>query len=166
MKKILTLAACILYMSPAQAADDPGGWTGAKWGMSADQILQALPDQAVRLNPPEKYNHATAHIPSFQLAGASFHVYFIPDNDGHLKSVVFSPLDVTREGLDFLFQRLQNLLIEKYGRPWKSTEQANTEIQWTFKTTTIILSRTQVKDFGTQFVSLRYKQKESDLDKM
>ena len=146
------------------AADDPGGWTAAKWGMTDEQILQAVP-AATRLDPPEKFNHARVHIPSFDLAGSRFHVYFIPGPAGQLDQVLLSaePCDA---GYDVLFQQLQELLVQKYGRPWSSAEGNTTEFQWSLKTTTITLSRTKNQAINIEFLHLQYSKKSADLDKM
>jgi len=148
-----------IFAAALSAADDPGGWTAAKWGMTDAQILAALPGQAVRLDPPEKLNRSSVHIPELDVAGTKFHVYFTPDKDGLLSSVLFSPIGSPAQGLDAVFQELQNLLVDKYGRPWKTDEQGNSEIQWSFPTTVITLSRIKVSGFGTQFVHLQYKRK-------
>lgn len=164
MKPLIIL---MLLAGATLAADDPAGWNGAKWGMTEEQILQALPGQAVRLDPPEKFNHARVHIPTLDLAGASFHVYFVPDEKGGLNSVLLSPEKEPPIGFDFLFQSLQNLLVEKYGQPWVSTEGHNTEIRWSLKTTTITLSRIKFPEFpNLQIISLQYKRKDPDLDKL
>lgn len=147
----------------ALAADDPGGWTSAKWGMSDDQILQAIP-QAARLDPPEKVNHARVHIPAFDLAGAQFHVYFIPDQVG-LAGVILSAKEPD-EGLDALFRHLQELLVQKYGRPWTAGVDQTTDLQWSLPTTTITLSMVRIPAIKMQMLSLSYKKKSADLDKL
>ena len=142
----------------AAAADDPAGWTTAKWGMTAEQILAAVP-QAQRLDPPEK-NGARVHIPELDLAGGQFHVYFVPDKDGLLRAVVLTtPITPPPAGFDSLVQNLQNLLVEKYGRPWKSDGEVATEFEWSFATTTITLSRMKFEG-KTLSVTLRYRKKD------
>jgi hypothetical protein len=51
------IALCLLLL----AAADPGGWTVARWGMSPDQILAAIPG-AVRLEHPEKLKAGPAPV--------------------------------------------------------------------------------------------------------
>jgi hypothetical protein len=148
------------------AAEDPGGWSKAKWGMSDEEILAALPGQAVRLDPPEKYLGSRVHIPSFELAGSEFEVHFVPDKAGRLSSVLLSPVGTPSEGFDYLFQSLENLLVAKYGRPWKSTEARSERIQWSLKTTTITLSRSKFPGFDIQILNLQYKVRPADLDKL
>jgi hypothetical protein len=161
--KLTTL--CLLAAAAAAfAADDPGGWTKAKWGMTDDQILAAFPGQAVRLDPPD----AGAHIgiKTFDLADSPFDVRFLSDAAG-LRKVVLTALSQPSPRLDALFQDLENLLVDKYGRPWKSDEAGDTDFQWSFPTTTITLGRTKVSGFGTQFVSLIYaKRQPSSSDKL
>ena len=155
----------LIIMAAAAAAQpaDPGGWTAAKWGMSDAQILAAIP-AATRLDPPDAGAHV--HIKSFDLAGAAFHVLFQTDQDGRLQAVLLSPVGDPAEGIDYLFQTIQNLLVEKYGRPWTSTEAHETEIQWSLKTTTITLSRVKFPGIDIQILNLHYKRKSADLDKM
>jgi hypothetical protein len=145
------------------AADDPGGWTAAKWGMTDAQILQAVPT-ATRLDPPDADAHV--QIKSFPLAGSDFHVLFQSDKDGRLQAVLLSPIGTPSEGFDYLFQNLQNLLVEKYGRPWSSTEGHQTKIQWSLKTTTITLSQAKFPGIDIQILNLHYKRKDPDLEKM
>jgi len=150
-------ALCLLAALAAFAAEDPGGWTKAKWGMTDDQLLAAFPEQAVRLDPPEQ-NGARVAIRSIDLAGAKFDVYFIPSDAG-LRKVVLTAQHQPATSLDFLFQTVQNLLVDKYGRPWRSDESAATSLQWSFPTTTIVFDRMRVSGFGTQFLSLIYTRK-------
>jgi hypothetical protein len=142
----------------ATAADDPCGWTTARWGMTADQILAAVP-QSQRLDQPER-NGARITVPSLDLAGAKFHVWFIPDDHELLRAVVLdSGVTPPGAGFDSLFQDLENMLVEKYGRPWKSDEVA-TELQWSFQTTTLTLSR--MKFHGqTLSVAIHYRRKDA-----
>jgi hypothetical protein len=139
MRSVSLLIALAAALS---AADDPGGWTAAKWGMTEAQLRDAFPAQPV----------------SVELAGTTFHVRFISTKDA-LTQVKLDPVEPVKQGLDSLFQDLQNMLVEKYGRPWSSTEGPTSELQWTFKTTTISLSRVRLSGFGTQFVFLTYRKK-------
>ncbi len=147
------------------AADDPGGWTAAKWGMTGAQILTAFPGQAAPLDPPDSVNHAHVQIREFDLAGAAFRVYFVPDKDDHLASVLLTPSKPPASGNEAMFQHLQELLVEKYGHPWSSTVGGRTQLQWSLKTTTITLSLAHIAG-GLTFLSLGYRQRSADLDKM
>jgi hypothetical protein len=150
--KIVKLS--LLAAAAAFAADDPGGWTKAKWGMTDAQILAAFPGQAVRLDPPDAGAHIA--IKAFDLAGSPFYVRFLTDPESGLNRVVVHAPHLSSERLDLLFQNLQNMLVEKYGRPWKSAEFGESELQWSFPSTTITLGRTKVTGFGTQFLTLIY----------
>ncbi len=156
-----------LALAPVFAADvpDPGGWTTAKWGMSEAQILAAVPG-AVRLDPPDKVNHAAVHMPTYDLAGVAFHVYFVPGSDGKLESVLLNPVGEPAEGFESVYQRLQNLLVEKYGRPWNSTEGSTHEMQWSRPTTTIALSLIRLPAIKMAMLHLQYKLRSTELDKM
>lgn len=144
----------IAASSAAIAADDPGGWSKANWGMTADQILAAFPGEAARMPEPDKYNHAAVSIDSIDVAGTTFRVYFIPDDAGRLAAVNIQPRDMAGNS-ESTFQSVENLLVEKYGRPWKS-DDAETELQWTFPTTTLTLAKTTLPGSRAVFVSLTY----------
>jgi hypothetical protein len=152
-------------VTSAADADDPGGWTKAKWGMTEAELLAAFPGQAARLDPPDKNTGCRVVIKDFTLSGVNFQVYMMPDPDGRLSSVLLQPAK-SDDQTDQLFQDLQNLLVQKYGRPWKTAEGNNAEIQWTFKTSTVTLARTRFPGFTTQLVHVRYAHKDPDLDKM
>jgi hypothetical protein len=146
------------------AAEDPAGWTAAKWGMTDAQILQALPGQAVPLDPPQIHGLARVQIKSLDLAGTKFSVTFVSDEKGCLSSVLLHPSD--KGPLDSLFQTLENMLVEKYGRPWSSNADHETKIQWSLKATTITLSHLKYPGLPVEILNLQYKRKDPDLDKM
>ena len=164
------LSMYMMIAAVVQAADDPGGWTAAKWGMTDAQILQAIP-AATRLDPPEKNTHAGVQIESLELSGKDFHVLFVPDSKGLLNSVLLVPAaKYEGRGLDGLFKDLEQLLVEKYGRPWITNagkELKQTVDQWSLKTTTIILSLAwSPLAPEMQIITLQYRRKAADLDKM
>jgi hypothetical protein len=150
----------------ALAADDPAGWSKARWGMTDQQIIDGFAGQAVRLDPPDKVNGARVWIESLDLAGTNFQVYMVPDKDGRLSSVLLSPRDLA-DGTDSLFQTLGELLVQKYGRPWKTGEEDGiTEEQWTFSTTVVTLTRGKLPMTKTRIVNIQYRKKSPDLDKL
>jgi hypothetical protein len=181
----------------AAAAEDPGGWSKAKWGMTESQLLQAFGPEAVRLDPPEEIGMSAKHaeqlaklrndlnalrtqaghkpedvvkpatpnavlvrvaIPSFTLVRVSFRALLVPDQDGRLDSVTLSPVDHAAE-TNALFETLEQMLVQKYGRPWVTKDGERAEIQWTVRTTVITLSRWRGLS-ARLYVSIQYKRKD------
>jgi hypothetical protein len=156
------IALFILAASLATAADkdDPGGWTKAKWGMTGEDIVQAFAGDAARRDPPEKVSGIpiAVSVKSVDLAGAKFEALMVPDKDGKLKSVLLQPLKGEAQNA-YLFQRLQDLLEQKYGRPWKSEADHDTSLQWTFPSTVITLNMTSMPAMNFCIVMLKYAYK-------
>jgi len=146
----------LVIAAAAIAADDPAGWSKSRWGMTDDEILQAFDGQAVRLATPER-NGARVSIPSVELAGTKFHVWFIPDKSGHLCSVVFTSIDPPS---DSIAQSIEELLAAKYGHPWKTQATHTTDALWTIGTTVIRVTHTRLRGF--QMLVLRYSVQSSD----
>lgn len=140
------------------AADDPGGWTRAKWGMNSGEILKLFQGDAAGATP-------RLTIPSYEVTGTKFRVLLIMDKDDRLDHVSMSPIAMA-DSTDALFQSVEELLVQKYGRPWKSDEAGTTEFQWTFPTTVITLSRTKSAIAGAALLSVSYKHRASDADRM
>jgi hypothetical protein len=160
----LTLAAALLAV--AAAAEDPGGWSKARWGNTDDEIIRAFDGDVIRFDHRDEANHARVGIESMELAGTKFRVYMVPGADDRLNSVLITPCQHD-DATDAVFQTLGGLLVQKYGNPWKSDEGNTTQLQWTFKTTIITLSRIRIPEVKFQLVHLQYKRKDaSELDKM
>jgi hypothetical protein len=144
------------------ATEDPGGWSKAKWGMTDDEIVKAFDGQVAPLSKVDRYQHARVGIESLEVAGVKFKVYMSPGSDNKLDHVLFSPVNPD-DATDQTFQSLENLLVQKYGRPWKTNENtATTELQWSFPTTVITLARSELNVPGigrSVFVSLIYKKR-------
>lgn len=160
------------------AGDDPGGWSKAKWGMTDEEILKAFDGQAKRWENAAPGQRGGLAIYGLEIAGVKFDVSMGFDKEDKLLGVSFAPSDQMEESRKVLdghasaqvlamrakatFQALENLLVEKYGRPWKSDEGTNsTEMQWTFPTTVITLSRDVVgsAELTLSWVHLIYRQR-------
>lgn len=132
---------CTLFTVAAAAADDPGGWSKAKWGMTEPQIASAFgADRIVHI--PLAAGGAQPGV-DIDLVGAPFRAMF-GLKDGRLAGVNISPRQ-EKDRNDQVFESLVNALVEKYGRPWKSeTGQMlkTTEYQWSLPTTVITASFT------------------------
>ena len=139
----------------AGAADDPGGWSKARWGMTDAQLSDAFGTDSLHLDGHFSVNLTVAKIPC--------HAMMDLDKDGHLTVVGIEPVKTT-DMTDVLYLSLQDMLVQKYGRPWKSSEENGiTNLQWTFPTTLITLQRMKF-DFPEigmrveqRIVSLTYK---------
>jgi hypothetical protein len=140
------------------AAEDPGGWTKAKWGMTSAEIIKLFQGDAAGSTP-------RLTIPSYEVAGTKFRVLLIMDKDDRLDHVSLSPIAMA-DSTDALFQSVEELLVQRYGRPWKSDEAGTTEFQWTFPTTVITLSRTKSAIAGAALVSISYRHRATDADRM
>jgi len=160
----MTLSArCIVMMAAISfscaAADDPGGWTKARWGMTEPQLIEAFGPSIVRLDPPEAVGGIPIHLAvDIALVGSSFRALLAPDKDGHLYNVLISPRQ-SKDRNEVTFELLENLLVEKYGRPWKSEAGHETNLQWSFATTVIRLAIDQVKEFNFCILTLQYIRK-------
>jgi hypothetical protein len=152
-----TLYIVALAAVAAIAADDPGGWSKARWGMTDDEIVKAFDGQVTRFSAVDPYQHARVGIESLDIAGAKFKVYMSPGPDGKLDHVLFTPISASDQ-TDQTFQSVENLLVQKYGRPWKSDED-QTELQWSFPTTTIHLSRMKFPGSDMRLINLIYRQR-------
>lgn len=112
----LLLAAPIVF-----AAADPAGWTGAKWGMTPDQVRAAVPGSKPLRYEFEKGTFATLGVDAVQLGdGPAWSVYFVFDPAGHLDRVAMQPA-VRTFATQQEFGRLESLLADKYGRPFDRT---------------------------------------------
>ncbi len=153
----MRLRSLLYIMIPAilAAADDPGGWTKAKWGMNSQEIIKLFQGEAAGETP-------RLTIPSYEVAGTKFRVLLIMDKADRLDHVSMSPIALA-DSTDALFQSVEELLVQKYGRPWKSEEAGTTDLQWTFPTTLITLSRTKSAIAGAALISVSFKHRtESD----
>src|SRR4051812_42076671 len=76
LKPILTLC---LAAAAAIAADDPAGWTAAKWGMTVDQVRAAVPEAHPVTGPvfEKKIPAAPLGIDQVEIAGCDWQVFFL-----------------------------------------------------------------------------------------
>jgi hypothetical protein len=133
-------------------AAETGGWSAARWGMTEDQVLAAIPP-AVRLTSPEKFRFGQAPIaiPEFRAEQSTFRVLFIMTPD--LSRIVFSDQDGSEEE----FVRVESLLVRKYGRPWHRSGGILTISQWTRGDTVITLRRVVMRAIRSESIDLTYE---------
>lgn len=158
--RTLTLALC--FAAAVTAADDPAGWTKARWGMTETELAEAFGPEIVHLDPPERISGVPVHLAvDVDLAGTPFRAILAPDKDGKLYNVVLSPRQ-EKDRSPYTFQSIENLLVQKYGHPWKTAANHTTELQWSFPSTVIVLSITEMKQLDFCLLTLQYKHKTED----
>ena len=155
-----TATLIIMISAAAFSADDPAGWDKARWGMTEPQLLRAFGPEAVRLDPALMVGRANVRlsVQPVDLANTRFRALLIPDGAGRLDSVLLGPVDHTAE-TESLFHSLEQLLVQKYGRPWTVREGGGNEIQWTVQTTVITLTLFHSPLTGETYVTVQYKRK-------
>jgi hypothetical protein len=165
----MRLALALALAAAAFAADDPGGWTSAKWGMSEAQVRAAVP-AAVELTGP--LDHRTFYrtnaiaddkwvapigIPSLDLAGAKWEVFFLFDR-GKLARIELAPSEKSAAQ----FQAVEDLLAIKYGHPF-DRQTTDTIIvhtaQWSFPSTVIVLRHTRNPVLAIESLYLTYERR-------
>jgi hypothetical protein len=128
---IVMLAAAAISL----AADDPGGWSKAKWGMTDAQISEAFGAEAIHLDAPDENGVRTVVL--LDLAGVPCFAEMLPDQTGRLASVMILPRKVS-DMTETLYLAVKKMLIQKYGPPSKTSETPRASgVFWTFPTTII-----------------------------
>ncbi len=150
------IAALLLLFSAA----DPGGYLAAKWGMTPDEVLAAIPQATRHTGPdatqPQAGTLSPIVIKEIEVAHIPMRVYFrFGEKSDRLENVLLSALgeDLTPAH----FERLEALLVEKYGRPWSGGDAKERNSQWTFPTTTIRLSGDRLPLVNTWLIGILYK---------
>ncbi len=88
----IAAAVVAVALSPAGAAraEQGGDWRAARWGMSVEEAIAALPGDASRLDPPEKLNDGSVVAVKLrdEVVGATaFRVRLVFDAGGKLAAV-------------------------------------------------------------------------------
>jgi hypothetical protein len=150
------LVAFCAMPSMAQMVQDPGGWTKAKWGMTASELKQAFPQAVV-------YNSArsgqTFGIPKDELNGSRVHVSFEVDDEAGLRRVLIEPdekssVDPSLDVPPTTVARIGQILLlaglkDKFGEPTEATMEPSfdetgevtREWRWRFPATSVVLVR-------------------------
>jgi len=138
------LALTTSSFAKAQVTKDVEGWRGARWGMTEDQILKAFEGEAVRLEEVQIYHrrYASIGIKDFEISGHKFYVHFLMDNkEKTLRQVNIRAKEETLGGIKVVFKSLEQLLVEKYGKPsFENEEEDSGKIVWKFPSTVIELT--------------------------
>jgi hypothetical protein len=84
--RIIALAGAIVGCLAAQnAADDPGGWNKAKWGMTQEEVKGAFREVTFTAYPLDGLRGL--NLASYPISGRKFSVAFLFDKENHLGSV-------------------------------------------------------------------------------
>lgn len=150
---IVTLFALNLEFAHCQAPKDVEGWREAKWGMTEAQVLEAFRGEAVALGKDQQTRgskvHAAIAIQKLDVEGLALIARFQFDNvTNNLEWVTLEPVDAKPYPTRAYFERLEPLLIAKYGQPTHRTGPDEVQkpwgksasITWSFPTTTVELS--------------------------
>jgi hypothetical protein len=114
MKKLLTLFLWSLAVL-CVASENVQGWRDARWGMTPDQVIAALPGEAVRAGTDQFTDtNILVAIPSVQIERSKFKATFLfTPGTQRLKQIklLSTPSNVDE------FSMLEEKLTGKYGKP-------------------------------------------------
>lgn len=171
----LFLSSCLLIAfsagpSLAQMAEDPGGWTKAKWGMTLAELQQAFP-RAVVYN--KRQSGPVLNIPDDEIDGQRVHVSFEVGAEG-LRRVLIepderSPTDPNLDTPPPTVARIGQILLlaglkDQFGDPaevttepsFDETGQVTRTWRWGFPGTTVFLVRKSHADPAYQDLDRTY----------
>jgi hypothetical protein len=144
---------------------DPGGWGKAKWGMSPDQVLGALPGARLLTGNPlaRKFGNRVSPIgvDGIEIASHRFDAFMLFDDQG-LESVLLKPRSGEVQSL--LFESIEDRLIAKYGQPASRDIQTviagQRRSRWLFPTTMVDLEVIEL-DRHMAFLVIAYKKRDA-----
>jgi hypothetical protein len=108
-------------------------------------------------------------IETWRIGATDYSVQFTPDDSGKLRKVSISPHKIKDSGGRALdppvFDALNTLLVEKYGKPDSQTSSVQGQVQqrvhvWALPTTTIQLQSIGSTRFVMNLVTLTYTRKD------
>ncbi len=144
----------------ALAAADPGGYLAARWGMTPDQVLAAIPEARELTSPlPSrtfKEDVARIGIPQITLGPDQAQVFFLINAQAGLYRVMIQPATADMDA----FRRIEALLVQRYGRPWHRAGETTTQSQWSFPATTITLSYSYIPAIRFRSLWLTYERRQ------
>jgi hypothetical protein len=184
---LLTLGLAALVPVQASAADAPGGWSKARFGMTVEEVIAAFGGEEVRLDKPDTYSDgfiAPVAIPDTKIGPIEHaRVNFLFPKDGdkpRLQRVVIShsiiepkPGDDVR--LRSEYDQLVKSLTEKYGSPSTQSQDGSArsdtfkqDASWFEPNVAVELSYFRSSIFGKEIaciLSLTYRPPMSPADK-
>jgi len=108
----ILLIALLFIASAALANNDPGGWKGAKWGMTATEIKKVMPNLT---DGRTVGGEDILHLDSVNIDEYIFDASLFFDKNGKLSTAnLMSSVEGEKEKQ---FQKIKQLLSEKYGEP-------------------------------------------------
>ena len=129
MRMLSVVVAAVLALAspgaPASAAEPAptGGWRGARFGMTPDEVLAAFPKEATRISPEVKLadgNTIGVGIDGFAFEGLTFDVRFIFAG-GKLALVSLRAPQKKYVDADG-YARLREALVKQWGAPLEDTQ--------------------------------------------
>ncbi|MHB8158204.1 MAG: hypothetical protein ACYDEQ_12545 [Desulfocucumaceae bacterium] len=176
MKKIIKIFVpviffCLLSYTVSAQNQDITGWQEARWGMSETEIIKIFGSSLTKLNKQEIYAgmHTDFVINNYVIENIKFRVSFrMSDATNKLVEVALAKSDIGTSQDNSLFNNLASLLIRKYGQSQRETNDNDKQtIEWTFPSTSIILSYSFNKTFKMDLLSIRYiSNKGGDINKL
>lgn len=156
MKRMIFIVLFSLFLSANVSAEDINGYGKAKWGMSPEAVMSSEAGRAKMLNPPEKFKGALGmvSIGSIDIASQNFSVIYLFDSNNLVQVNVSSHEDKNELVNKDTFNRIESLLIQKYGAPTHQIK--NESVVWKLKSTTISLSHINIKNVVSRIV-ISYK---------
>ncbi|MCH7518087.1 MAG: hypothetical protein IH964_03575 [Candidatus Dadabacteria bacterium] len=155
MKRLISTAALMVFLISSlslNAATNPKdvyGWDNVKWGMTGEEVQDALGKEAKKReakHDKKEGMYAGLELKGIKMGSGSFRASFWMDEDSKkLKRIVFVP-----EGQPAQFEwaetfiTLENYLVEKYGDPdieeTSNDPGTSAERVWNFPSTEIEMS--------------------------
>lgn len=169
--------------------NDLNGWDEVKWGMSEEEIVKVYGNKLVKFNKREHYgkvkpnkDYATMGLEPVEIGGRQFKVTFIMDGTSNkLKAVNVKPLEKLGGGSVVLFRSLEEMLVEKYGKPsYQNKEDEPDErlsggvvlegsknyiTKWLLPRTIISLKYLEIRPVKLTLVVIQYKKRDSSRTK-
>lgn len=139
---------------------DVEGWSKAQWGMTEEQILEIFKGEVVRLDKVEFYEnwYASIGINNLEIGGDKFYVHFLMNKKKKtLQQVNIIAKEEALQGIEVVFEFLEQLLVEKYGKPsFKNEEEYKGRVIWNFPTTVIELSYLVISEINFKKLTIIY----------
>jgi hypothetical protein len=132
----ITISMIFLNQSLGFAMDDLKGWQNTRWGMSREELKNAIGDKL------KKDNKGWLYMTNYQIGKFTFYVEFsFPKDRDYLTFVGVSPDPSCKiQDCDNVFLFLKKALISKYGPPINiENSHSGLTHTWIFTSTTIKL---------------------------
>ena len=158
MRRLVMAAALLLCTSTAAAEERappqqdrrPQAWQAARWGMTAEQIIQAFPGAQPRQDAASDGYALRAFIPSYRIASFDYEVAFHFDGRGRLARIVIGPALVV-QCTSQMFDSLAGPLTHKYGAPVSEIRKSLVDRELSWRTSQTLVTLKQY-EWGIAFV--------------